>query len=487
MKTSKTKASLNQNQKYAFNINEMKVTKNFKGSVGEFQKLKCGLYDEIESKDILIKENKDQLQKIKNSSLKEFVYSNKDIPDLWKTKLDYQPNLLKLFTNDKHFLFYLGHGGDSNKYKNTYMKTDINIQNSAIKKNFNNSKISRQNNFYSKLGSNINKQNQENIENNIKKQASIYNHTSKFNSFKGHNNINEKEIATILEDFRNTYPIILKNQENFSSKENNNESKKIEEIKSDRRSRTFYGSNAFPSFAKNKKQKRNFSLDIIGGNYSFPQKMKYMKRQNTFRQNIFTNLLPSSNDKSLLKIGNNKFDKFSRTCTNFNKKPKTRIPTLPASAKNNNHAFLGSDIDSFNKKINIDNPVIKKYLEGINFYGPYFSFCPPCGNRNLEFFKNLEPNQCLSIIQQIKKQKGKQLIMKRKKKLSKRNEKLSNKQILNANENKNIGIDNGNNNFNENISEKCNYSDEGYDMENTSIKGNFSIDSMGNENYDMFE
>jgi uncharacterized protein Veg len=61
--------------------------------------------------------------------------------------------------------------------------------------------------------------------------------------------------------------------------------------------------------------------------------------------------------------------------------------------------------------VNINNPVVIKYLEGINFYGPYFSYCPPCGNKNLEFYKNLELKQCLQIIHQIKKNKGKNIVL----------------------------------------------------------------------------
>ena len=51
-----------------------------------------------------------------------------------------------------------------------------------------------------------------------------------------------------------------------------------------------------------------------------------------------------------------------------------------------------------------------KYLEGINFYGPYFLYCY-CGNKNLEFYKNLEQKQFLQIIQQIKKSKRKNVVL----------------------------------------------------------------------------
>ena len=96
--------------------------------------------------------------------------------------------------------------------------------------------------------------------------------------------------------------------------------------------------------------------------------------------------------------------------------------------KNNNNIFLHSN-DLFDKKININNQTVLKNLEGINFFGPYFSFCPPCGNRNLEFYKNLETNQCLQIIQQIKKNKGKNIILKN----NKNNEPLNKIEQINKN------------------------------------------------------
>ena len=65
--------------------------------------------------------------------------------------------------------------------------------------------------------------------------------------------------------------------------------------------------------------------------------------------------------------------------------------------------FLNSNVSLFNKKIENNDPVIKKHLDNINFFGPYYSYCPPCRNRNLEFYNKLEQGQCLKIIQYIKK------------------------------------------------------------------------------------
>ena len=114
------------------------------------------------------------------------------------------------------------------------------------------------------------------------------------------------------------------------------------------------------------------------------------------------------------------------SCTNFRKK---KIDYQ--NKNNNNNIYLNSDYDFFNKKININNPAVLKYLEGINYFGPYFSYCPPCGNRNLEFYKNLEPNQCVQIIQQIKKNKGKNIIVNSNKK--KENNQINQYEQINRN------------------------------------------------------
>ena len=64
-----------------------------------------------------------------------------------------------------------------------------------------------------------------------------------------------------------------------------------------------------------------------------------------------------------------------------------------------------------NKLNEINNPIIKKNIESINFYGPYCSFCPTCRNKNIEYYDKMEPNQCLKIINFIKKARNKKSIM----------------------------------------------------------------------------
>ena len=353
--------------KYAFNINDIKAPKDFKGSLSDFKSLNRGYYDEIESNDITIKDNIEKLKLLKNDTIKQFIYTNKDIPVQWKNKLDYKKNLLRIFINDTNFLSYLGVGNFtevSKSTKNKRKKQNIIKEISQSKTSFDIAK----------------KSDQEKITNSPNRSLTNKN---KYGRYKEKHNYTNKEIVGILEEFKSAYPILIKEKENnelYNRKKEKNYEEKI--------NKTFYNINERKSLNK-------FSLPNL--------KLIKSKRQNTFRQNIFTNLLPSgtNNDNIVQKLELNNNNNTSR---NFYQKKKNK------ELKNRNDLYLNSNSELFDKKININNPTVVKYLEGINFYGPYFSYCPPCGNKNLEFYKNLEENRCLQIIQQIKKNKGKNIL-----------------------------------------------------------------------------
>ena len=446
MKTDKKKR-----RKYAFNINEIKVKKKFLGTLNDFQKLNRGVYDEIESNDISIKESKKKLKKLKNISVKEFVYTNKQVPDHWKTKFDYNQNLLKTFIKDPKFLFYLGHGGSSNSL-HTIKESEKN--NSSLQNVLN--KASKEKKPFPK------------IDNNIRTSSPIKTtsnqHIIRNGRFK-ENNISDKEILGILDDFKNAYPLFdkEKNQDIHNTKDNILND-------NDKKNKTFYGSRNSQSnnYLTNRKK---VSIDVRSLNSLPSIKQKHNRRKNTFRQNIFTNLLPSDSKNG--KNFNKSMTRFM-SCTNFRKK-KVDIKNKTTNI------FLNSDNEIFDKKININNPTVIKYLEGINFFGPYYSYCPPCGNRNLEFYKNLEPNQCLQIIQQIKKNKGKNIILNNNNKNKNKDNNPINQVEQIHNRNKET-IDNSLKNYN---SGSMNNNYEGSD--NNSMIQQVSGGSEEKENYDKFD
>ena len=382
-------------RKYAFNINDINSHKKIKGSLLDFKSLNRGTYDEIETNDMTIRDNSEKLKLLKNKAIKELVYTNKDIPIQWKNKLEYKPNLLKLFLNDTNFLCYLGNGGVPIRTKNPKNKERqiTNLKTSEINK--------------TKLDANktINENKEkEKVINTLNRTLS----NAKIGKFKEKHTYLDKEIIGILDDFKIAYPILIKEKENneiyIHKNKRHNEENKIQSFNNN--SNTFY-------------KKRNINDKIILPNLKLKNNNK---RQNTFRQNIFTNLLPSSSAQAKIEA--------NKTYTNF------------SNIKNKTDLYLNSNNEIFEKKISINNPIIMKYLEGINFYGPYFSYCPPCGNKNLEFYKNLEQRRCLQIIQQIKKNKGKNFALSEDKKNKKIKEK---KEIIKDYVDK---FDNESNNYN---------------------------------------
>jgi hypothetical protein len=57
---------------------------------------------------------------------------------------------------------------------------------------------------------------------------------------------------------------------------------------------------------------------------------------------------------------------------------------------------------NYDKEVTITNPVVKKSLEAIQYYGPNYSHCPSCRNRTLNFYETMHPNESLRLIDYIK-------------------------------------------------------------------------------------
>ena len=365
------KSSRELSKKYAFNIKETKSNKSLMNSGTNFKKINKGFYDDIEKNDLDIHELKKELKKIKYDTIKECVYSNKIIPDQWKTKIGYQNDIIKILANDSNFLSYVGKGGPaaSNSNQSDLVET---AKNSLMSKT-----------SYSNFPKIINTPKINEISNSLSKgvkEESIENQTIKSTArFKFGNKkkeYNDREIALILEDFRNAFPI----------KENKillNSDKKEEEEEEKNMYKTFTN-----SFRKSRSIFSDFNTTAQTPNLFLSSKKKN-DRQEAFRQSIYTNLIePKFRAKS------SKFIKKKFT----QPKPEEKMTYGP---------FLNSNSDLFYKKVIINDPIIKKYLESINYFGPYYSYCPPCNNRNLEFYKNLEQNDCINLIKFIKKAKGK--------------------------------------------------------------------------------
>lgn len=115
-----------------------------------------------------------------------------------------------------------------------------------------------------------------------------------------------------------------------------------------------------------------------------------LKMNNTFNIKSNENL----NEKS---VKNNSFKHYKTARDNYQL----------SNSINQYGPFLNTDYDKINKKVEIKNPKVAKLLKEINYYGPYYSHCPSCSNKNLDFFKSVNNNQAISILKYIKEQKEK--------------------------------------------------------------------------------
>ena len=186
--------------------------------------------------------------------------------------------------------------------------------------------------------------------------------------------MNEKEITSILEDFKTLYPI---KDPNFQAVITNSIHKDTDVPQFNKTfTSTFKGgfnTGTIPTI-------ENQGLHGI-------RHLKPHQKQEMFKQAIYNKLIPPKQraiSSRVIHVSKSKKYEEEKTSTKYG-------------------PFLNSDNEIFNKRIEIANPLIKKHLESINFFGPYYSYCPPCRNRNIEFYNNLEPNQCIEIIKCVKK------------------------------------------------------------------------------------
>jgi DNA repair exonuclease SbcCD ATPase subunit len=57
------------------------------------------------------------------------------------------------------------------------------------------------------------------------------------------------------------------------------------------------------------------------------------------------------------------------------------------------------------KEIEIKNPRVREMINECDGYGPYYSKCPVCNNKNLSYFKDLKTDDAVKVLKYIKKSK----------------------------------------------------------------------------------
>ena len=359
--------------KYALNIKQIRGPGPTK--VADFKNINKNFYDDIETESIALKDDKNLLNKIKEKTIKEFIYTNREIPNLWKNKINYQDELLNAIYKDKTLLSYIGSSSIKGK-KYSYDKfPKINLR-------YENPKTFRSRNI----------RDNDNEINSIKNN-SVMNSTIKNKySFKKNKGLTEKEINTLLDDYKTAYPIKERLKELYiTSNYYNSKNNKYKTISVNNSNKNEIKLNNGVNINKRASNSIDTTYSKIPRHtFIHTNKKLISKKQRTFRQNIFNNLNPSS----------------ERDNTYYSLNKDTLNKIIIKNKTGNIKKEKENDL-----KINVNNPIIKKNIESINFYGPYYSFCSSCRNKNMEYYNNMEPNQCIDIIHLIKKIRHKNPVM----------------------------------------------------------------------------
>ena len=381
---------LNDNRKknYAYNINST-ANKGYKNI--SFKMLTGNFYEDLINSDVNIQKKRQLLSQIKNNSIKECVYCNKEIPKSWKTILGYRDEVYKAIDNDPDFAYYIG---TSNKEKKTndFFETKLKnvtggdnlkkmqflnldgidkyIKDNNIKETYETEKNDKNNTLekayqtisYSETKTDINKKNDP-----LNRKA----HMTQNNFYWGMNDnvLNDKLISSKLDEYRTKYDMNKFMNDIRQKREREGKDKELK--------------NYVPNFMKERKNNYRETLKMQSKN----------NKENVLKKSIYSNLLPGNNG--------NKFT------NNFDKKRNLSLPKLNKAKFNpeKTASIFFNRPSEFDMPIEITNPKIKRDLELINYFGPRYTNCHICRRRNIEFYQNSEPKQTLVLLNYLKKVK----------------------------------------------------------------------------------
>jgi 3-methyladenine DNA glycosylase AlkC len=116
------------------------------------------------------------------------------------------------------------------------------------------------------------------------------------------------------------------------------------------------------------------------------------------------NSIPNSRRLKKLEETKSRMNSTEENFTNLMKDLKEKKLSSPKKKQiENSSQFLFIDHSRF-KPIEITNEKVRKLHSEVKF-GPYYSNCPSCNNRNLDFYDKLRPDTAVDLLQYIRKMK----------------------------------------------------------------------------------
>ena len=364
---------------YAYNINNSPhSTKTKKLS---FNSLEKNFYEDLINSDINIRNNRQSLNEIKSNSIKESIYSNKIVPNTWRSMLGYQNQVYRVLDKDPSFAFYIGRTQkeDSNNkfFEAQKLKSFNETQNTENKK---------LPDFIKKY---LSKTDDKQVAANETKDKNDVDKSSQIDTKK-----DEDKSNVVNKRFKGKLSQVF---QRGSFRDNNIEiDEKIVSSKLDEY-RAKYDLNKYMYEIKNKRmgdmKQKTYTANLIDRDTNYRLYLKtrtHSDKERVLRASIYYNLLSKDDMQQ----------------TNLPLKSSSLKKRLkPINKSTSSGSFNFKFNNEFDKVIEITNPKIKRDLELLNYYGPLYTHCKICHNRNLEFYQNSEPNQTLKLLHFLKRRK----------------------------------------------------------------------------------
>jgi len=364
---------------YAYNINNSPNSTNKKKL--SFNSLEKNFYEDLINSDINIRNTRQSLNEIKSNSIKESIYSNKNVPNTWRSMLGYQNQVYRVIDKDPSFAFYIGRTQKEDSNNKFFEAQKL--------RSFNET----QNNDNKKLPDFIkeylSKKDEKEIAPYESKDKKDVSKSSQIDTKKDEDkgNVVNKRFKAKLSQVYQRGPI---HDNNFAIDE------KIVSSKLDEY-RAKYDLNKYMYEIKKKRmgdmKQKTYTKNLIDRDTNYRLYLKtrtHSDKERVLRASIYYNLL--SNDD----VQQSNFPFKSNSL-------KKRLKPINKSTSSGSFNFKYNN--EFDKVIEITNPKIKRDLELLNYYGPLYTHCKICNNRNLEFYQNSEPNQTLKLLHFLKRRK----------------------------------------------------------------------------------
>ena len=364
---------------YAYNINNSPNSTNKKKM--SFNSLEKNFYEDLINSDINIRNYRQSLNEIKSKSIKESIYSNKIVPNTWRSMLGYQNQIYRVIDKDPSFAFYIGRTQKEDNNNNFFEAQKLRSLNET--QNTDNKKLP---DFIKEY---LSKKDDKEISSYESKDKKELSKSSQIDTKKDEDksNIVNKRFKTKLSQIYQRGSV----RDNNLVIDEKIVSSKLDEY------RAKYDLNKYMYEIKNKRvgdmKQKTYTKNLIDRDTNYRLYLKtrtHSDKERVLRASIYYNLL-SKDDKQE---------------SNFPFKSNSLKKRLkPINKSTSSGSFNFKHNNEFDKVIEITNPKIKRDLELINYYGPLYTHCKICHNRNLEFYQNSEPNQTLKLLHFIKRRR----------------------------------------------------------------------------------